>query len=58
MGEKCTVQQLNIILTLKEVYLKAMGYPVGFNFLWNNCDIGKETVTVDMKLQSVYIKCG
>ena len=56
-GKKHTIMRLNIILNLKEAYLRTMGQPIGFDFSRINCYVGKETVTVDMKLQSVYIKC-
>src|ERR1700760_1354760 len=43
-GEERAVQRLNIILSLKEAYLKAMGQPTGFNFSRINCDVAKEVV--------------
>src|ERR1700761_5743924 len=46
-GEERTVRRLNIILSLKEAYLKAMAQPIGFDFSRINCDVAKEVVTVD-----------
>src|SRR6201996_1467987 len=46
-GEERAVRRLNIILSLKQAYLKAMGQPIGFDFLWINCDVVKEVITVD-----------
>ena len=38
------VRQLNIIPSLKEAYLKAMGQPIGFDFSRINCDVAKEVI--------------
>src|ERR1700761_2143454 len=46
-GEERTVRRLNIILSLEEAYLKAMGQPIGFDLSWINWDVAKEVVTVN-----------
>src|SRR6201996_5466302 len=42
--EERTVRRLNIILSLKEAYLKAMGQPIGFDFSRIDCDVAKEVI--------------
>src|ERR1700761_5379174 len=46
-GEECTVQRLNIILSLEEGCITATGQPIGFDLLQINWDVAKEVVTVD-----------
>ena len=46
-GKKSTVQWLNIILSLKEAYLRDMGQPIGFDFSQINCDVGTKVAAVD-----------
>src|ERR1700761_149156 len=46
-GEERAVRRLNIILSLEEGYITAMGQPIGFDLSRINCYVAKEVVTVD-----------
>lgn len=45
--EKATIRRLNIILSVKDAYIKAIGQPVGFDYSRIDCDVLGKRMTVD-----------
>jgi len=45
--EATTMRRLNIILSIKDAYIKAIGQPVGFDYSRIDCDVPGKSMTVD-----------
>jgi hypothetical protein len=45
--EATTLKRLNIILSIKDAYIKAIGQPVGFDYSRIDCDVPGKSMTVD-----------
>lgn len=45
--EAATLRRLNIILSVKDAYIKAIGQPVGFDYSRIECDVPSKSMTVD-----------